>query len=349
MKKILTLLVFVTFWIVADCQTDTTATRQSPWTATATLGVNYNQTKLNNPPVGYGINQAGGNIMLNIIIKYSKPKSFFSNFINWKFGLLRLGSGPLQAGSTQKIPFQKTLDRLKINSMYGYRITRDSSVALLTGFDFFSQATPSFKDADGALPGQFIRDIRNSDQNPIQSRFFSPAHALVYAGIGYEPIPELFIGFAPAAYKAILVLDDNVAQLVGRVDDNGLPEATIHGNPVELKNGVAVFKNAFNQFGSYLLVMYNDDYLKKRISLSSTLDLFSNYLNNPGQIDVWWRSQLNLNLVKGLSLSYILDLFYDYDILVAITDDDVPGGFTGELGRKVALERQFMLQYKISF
>ncbi len=350
MKKILLLIGFLIGWMHPYCQTDTTAVRKSPWKASLTLGLNYNLTKLNNPPVGYGINQAGGNILLNIALKYGKPKSFFNNTIDWRFGLLRLGSGPLEAGSSQRLPYQKTLDRLKVTSMYGYRVARDSSVALLTGFDLFSQVTPSFKDANGALPGQFVRDIRNSsEENPIQSRFFSPTHLLAYVGIGYEPIPNLFIGFAPAAYKAILVLDENVASLVGRVDAEGLPEATVHGNPVDIVNGAPVFKKAFNQFGSYLLLIYNDDYWKKRISVSSTLDLYANYLENFGKIDVWWRSQLNLNIVKGLSLSYLVDLFYDYDILVALTDDDVPGGFTGELGRKVALERQFMLQYKVSF
>jgi len=47
--------------------------------------------------------------------------------------------------------------------------------------------------------------------------------------------------------------------------------------------------------------------------------------------------------------SYMFNVFYDADILVSITDDTVPGGFTGELGTKVATQRQLMLQYRIAF
>lgn len=350
MKKILLLLISTTIWSYSIGQTDTTNVVPKFWKKSLTFGLSYNQSKLTNPPVGYGISQSGGNAMLSVAAMYDKKKIIWNNFLDWNFGLLRLGSGPLEAGSDQKIPFQKTIDRLKITSILGYRISKDSTWSIGPGIDITTQALPSYRDAEGKVPGLFLKDIRDSRANPIQSRFFSPASATVYLlGVVYTPSPKFFLAYSPATYKGILVFDDQVASLVGKVDANGLPTATIHGNKVEIVGGVPVFKNSFNQFGSYVYTSYNDSFFKGKFGVSSRLELFSNYLNDPGEIDVWWQNSFSFNLMKGLSLTYSVNVFYDADILVAITDDTLPGGFTGELGRKAAIQRQLMLQYRIAF
>lgn len=331
-------------------QTDTTTAISKNWDKSLTFSISYNQSKLTNPPIGYGINQAGGNMLFNISAVYDKDKIIWSSFLDWNFGLLRLGSGPLEAGSNQKIPFQKISDRLKITSIMGYRISKDSVWSIGPGIDITTQVTPSYTDADGVLSGLFVRDIRGSGTNPIQSRFFSPTYATVYVlGLIYKPSPKFIFAYSPATYKGILVFDDQVASLVGKVGANGLPTETIHGNDVEIINGVPVFKNSFNQFGSYIFTSYNDQFFKDKFSVTSRLELFSNYLNDPGELDVWWQNSFNFNLFKGLSLSYMFNIFYDADVLVSITDDSVPGGFTGELGQRVAIQRQLMLQYRIAF
>ena len=149
----------------------------------------------------------------------------------------------LEAGSNQKIPFQKISDRLKITSIMGYRISKDSVWSIGPGIDITTQVTPSYTDADGVLSGLFVRDIRGSGTNPIQSRFFSPTYATVYVlGLIYKPSPKFIFAYSPATYKGILVFDDQVASLVGKVGANGLPTETIHGNDVEIINGVPVFK-----------------------------------------------------------------------------------------------------------
>lgn len=340
------LVVFTGFGQIAP---DSTSQKKN-WTNTLSISLNYNGTKLTNPPLGVGINSAGGNMTLNYHAFYlnNEKRNFWSNDFNWNFGLLRLGSGPLQAGSDQKIPFQKTLDLLEVTSTFGHRF--DDKFSIVTGIDFRSQALPSYQDPEGQVRGVFLNDIRNSNTNPILSNFLAPGYLTVYAvGIGYQPSPKLFIGYSPATYKGILVFDDNIASLVGQVDANGLPTATVYGNRVEINNGVPVFKNSFNQFGSFLMLDYKDQFLKGKLSYVSDLKMFSNYLNKPEKIDLVWRNTLAFNIMKGLSLTYTLNLFYDYDVLVAITDDSVPGGFSGEFGRKLSTQRMLMLRYQIKF
>lgn len=353
-KKHFLLLMIIALWVPALAQSGgpeaEADTLPSHWTKTLSLGLSYNQVTLDNPLVGDGQNQIVGNAQLSFSAVYDKGKVYWPTDINWNFGLLRIGAGPIEPGSSQKIPFQKTLDQLQVASLVGYRLSQDSTFSVFSSVEIYTQALPAYVDAKRQLPGLFLSDIRDTSINPIQSTFFAPATIIAdIVGIGYQPNPKLFIGYSPAAYKGILVLNDAAASLVGKVDDQGLPTATVHGNAVEVVNGAPVFKRSFNQLGSRLLAMYRDKYFKGRFGLNSRLNLFANYLENPGNIDVYWQNRFDLNIIKGLSLSYHFELFYDHDVLVRITDKDAPGGFTGEFGRRVALRRQLMLRYQATF
>jgi len=60
--------------------------------------------------------------------------------------------------------------------------------------------------------------------------------------------------------------------------------------------------------------------------LDSTLGLFSDYLDNPQNIDMQWTNELAFKIWKNLSLSYTNNLYYDDDVSSTITDFDSPGG-----------------------
>ena len=49
-------------------------------------------------------------------------------------------------------------------------------------------------------------------------------------------------------------------------------------------------------------------------SYKSRLDLYSNYLKNPQNIDLYWTNLLNMKLTKYLTLTYSLDMIYDDDV-----------------------------------
>lgn len=330
--------------------TTTDAPEIKNWQSSIALGLNYNSNKITNPPIGLNNNQAGGNLFLNIDANYQQGKVFWNNYVDFRFGLYRIGSGTIGPGSSQKVPFSKLQDFLKVNSMYGYRLSKDSTFSIVAGVDLQTQATPSYVDSEGQVPGVFLKDIRKSSINPIRSRFFSPATVVTHISLGIRPNEKLFFSYAPFAYKGILVLDDNVAQLVGKVDANGLPIATVHGNKVEIINGQPTFKNSLHQLGSYFLATYKDAFKKGLFSVNARLELYSNYLNKPEKLDVTGQAQFNLRIIKGLNLSYSVYVFYDYDVLVQVSDDSVPFfGVSGELARKATIQRQLMLQYKIKF
>ena len=60
----------------------------------------------------------------------------------------------------------------------------------------------------------------------------------------------------------------------------------------------------------------------KNVELDTKLNLFSNYLEEPGNIDVNWDLLLNMKVNEWLSASLICNLIYDHDIDIAVDDNN---------------------------
>jgi len=77
------------------------------------------------------------------------------------------------------------------------------------------------------------------------------------------------------------------------------------------------------EFGAYFRFLFVKD-IAKNVNLNTKLELFSDYLNNPQNIDVNWDTQINLKVNSWLSAMFGFVLAYDHD--TPITDKD---GITG--------------------
>jgi len=63
----------------------------------------------------------------------------------------------------------------------------------------------------------------------------------------------------------------------------------------------------------------------KNVSLNSTLGLFSNYLENPQNIDVNWNVFILMKINDFLSANLTTQLIYDDDIKTSDKDGNVKG------------------------
>jgi hypothetical protein len=50
------------------------------------------------------------------------------------------------------------------------------------------------------------------------------------------------------------------------------------------------------------------------ISYSGKLDLYSNYLKKPQNIDLFWTNRFTLKVNRFIQVSYSLDMLYDDDV-----------------------------------
>jgi len=63
----------------------------------------------------------------------------------------------------------------------------------------------------------------------------------------------------------------------------------------------------------------------QNVSFTTKIDLFSNYLNNPQNIDISWETLIALKVNKYISVSLNTHLLYDDDIKILLEDSEIPG------------------------
>jgi hypothetical protein len=304
------------------------------WEIGAGVGGDLSQLMIINPRQGAGQNRIGFGGALNVFAKYKKERITWENIALLQFGVQKLGAGPLPTGKS--VPFQKALDETRLNSTFGFKTSESSKFSYATNASFFSQFTPTYL-GPPSYPGNFLSDVTGTGIPPV-SQFFSPAFITLSVGIDYKPNDNFSVFYSPVGGKLVVVADDDIAVL------------GVHGNRVtrDTDGNVVSFSNTDPQFGSLLRSAYSNKFFNDRLILNSGLILFSNYIRNPQNIDVDWTNEIGLIIFKGLQLAALVNLFYDDDVLVQITDYSQPNGVSG-LGKRVSITQQLLLKYTATF
>ena len=324
---------FSTVIIIMTClnllysQSDTTAPadtikKDTFWKIGGEIGLDFNQVLLINPRVGSGDNRLAFGGLINLFARYKKGKLVWGNNLKLQYAAQRLG----EYSSTN--PFEKTIDYLRIGSAVGYKAFNDKTYWVFDA-TFESQISTTY-------PGNYLTPLEEGDM--AISEFMSPATINLAPGLGYTPTDELTFFLSPAAYKTILVLDDSIAQL------------GVHGNdPIDRDDLSKGYKNSSQQFGASFKALYNDKFVKDKIVLSTELNLYSNYLFEPQNIDVYWNFDLGFVIWKNISINVVTNLYYDNDIF--IPDDRNGDGVIdeGEGGPRTTFTEALVIKYTYGF
>lgn len=174
---------------------------------------------------------------------------------------------------------RKTSDKLYINSNYGYEIAKTLYVS----------GNVTFQTQFG--PGYNYKDVKT-----LVSEFLSPAYLTIGAGLTYTPCKYFTAVLTPVTYKGTYILSDSISRT---------------GN-----YGVDAGKHVYNGLGANLKLEANYEFLKN-MTIYSRLELFSDYLHNPQNVDVNWEVQLNMVINKWFSASVTTNLLYDDDVKIA--------------------------------
>ena len=117
----------------------------------------------------------------------------------------------------------------------------------------------------------------------------------------------LFI--SPATLKSTIVNDQQLAN----AGAYGVEAAEYNTAGVLIKEGKVVRY----ELGGYIRAQFKKD-IAKNVNLASKLELFSNYLDRPQNIDVNWEVLLNMKINKFLTCNVATQLIYDHDIPVPV-------------------------------
>ena len=199
---------------------------------------------------------------------------------------LTIGYGKMvQQGSD--LGWVKTDDRIDFQSKYGRQGSGKWFYSALMSFK--TQMTPGY-------------NYPNTDDKI--SDLLAPAYLLFSLGMDYKPTPEFSLFLSPLTSKNTFVNDDFLS-------DAGA-------------FGVEPGKKFRAELGAYLNAAYKKDEILKNVNFLTKLDLFSNYLNNPQNIDVSWEMLIVLKVNDFISATVNTHLLYDDDILIKV--DDGSGG-----------------------
>ncbi|MEP7320346.1 MAG: DUF3078 domain-containing protein [Saprospiraceae bacterium] len=307
--------------------------KEDGWMSGGGFGMDLGQLLQFNPKVGSGENRLGFGGAISYFAKYKKGLLIFDNIGSLNMSLVKLGTGLLASTSVSKVnqPFQKSIDELRLSSRLGYKTGPESKWSYAVDFGFLSQLTPTYRGTDNK---NYLKQFKTSQINTsLVSKLFAPAYITLAPGIDYKPNANLSFFFAPFGFKSIIVADRDLAKL------------NIHGNKW---NSPTDFKLSDSQLGGLVKAMFTQKYAKEKITHSSTLTLFSNYLHNAQNIDVDWINAFGINISKAFQISLLTDLFYDDDVKVQITDYNEVGGVRG-VGKRVNFTEQLLLKYNIIF
>lgn len=254
-----------------------------PWTIDGKLSLNFSESYFSNW-------SAGGENSLTAIGKYTmkadykKGKNNWTNWVDLAFGYNLIGkSDPM-----------KTDDKIEFVSSYFYDIKNNWKFsAVMTFKSQFANGYEYSKDSTNNISG-----------------FMAPAYIDIGPGISYKLKDIFTASFSPVTPRFIVVMDQNLAN-----------QGAFGLTAADTINGVVQnAKKVKTQFGAKLLLAVNYE-VAKNVQVASKLELFSDYLDNPQNIDVNWQVLVNLKVNSWLNVSLSTELIYDDDVVIKDAND----------------------------
>lgn len=244
------------------------------WSKKGTVTFLFNQANFNNWIAG-GESNLSGTLGLNYEFHYKSDNTTWDNRILANYGLIR----------TENAEFnKKSDDRLELNSIYGKKANGNWYYSFI--LNFRTQFTTGYnygKDSNG---------VENRVEN---TGFFSPAYLTFGPGIYYKKNDNFKMNFAPLTSKFTFVNGDYTSGL-GYVDGSYF--------------GIDANKSMRYELGFYASAYYKF-ILMKNVSAENILNLYSNYLDKPANIDLDYQINIVMTINKTLSANFTFQTIYD--------------------------------------
>lgn len=248
--------------------------------------------------VAGGQNSVAVNGLLSTFANLSKGKSRWDNSFDIGYGYIN------QKGDAFA---RKTDDRIDFLSKYGREAFKNFYYAGL--LNFRTQMAPGYNYVD-------------ADTRHRISDAFAPAYLLGALGLDYKPGTNFSAFIAPVSLKYTFVSDDSLSA-AGAF-------------------GVTPGEKVRSEFGGYFRAIFTkNDFgseFMKNVTLISKIDLFSNYADNPQNIDVSWENIISLKVNRFIAATINTNLLYDDNTRVPF---DRNGNDIIEQGEAVGSKIQF--------
>lgn len=272
MKKIVLFLITLGFTSVSAQEAQNDSI--SPWKSKGNASLLLNQSNFSNWAAG-GENNLSGNLGINYDLNYKKEEWTWDNKLMASYGLVKTNNSPFE---------KKTDDRLEFNSILGKQASGQWSYSAF--LNFRTQFTKGYiygKDENGA-------EIRTENTD-----FLSPGYLTFGPGMLWTKDQNLKINLAPATSKLTFV-DNYYTSLPGYVDGTYF--------------GVDANKSMRYELGFYASVYYKLD-IMANVTAENILNLYSNYLEDPQNVDMDYTLNIVMKINRYLSTNFAFQAIYD--------------------------------------
>lgn len=280
------------------------------WKIGGVVSVNGQQVSLTNWSAG-GNNSISVAGLVNVFAKYRKGKSTWDNN-------LELGYGVINQGDSKK--WWKNDDKIQFSSKFGHELKKS----------WYATALADFRT-------QFTNGYNYPNDSIYISKFMAPGYALAAIGFDYKPNNHFSAFIAPLTGKFTFVNDDSLAKFGAF----GVQKEIRDANSNKITQSYLKHRE---EFGAYMKMQYQTKVMEN-ITFQTVLELFSNYVNNPENIDVNWSTLTTFKVNKFISATLATQLIYDDDIKVLRSSGDQKGTFGPDVQFKQVMAVGFTYKF----
>lgn len=287
MKKLLLLTFLFTIPLTIFSQEETPKdTVPNGWTRAGNISLLFNQAAFNHEWTGGGTSNYSGNLSLTYDFNYKHDKISWNNRLTGEYGITKNKDDKYS---------RKTNDRLEFNSILGRQI-KESNWYYSLFLNFKTQFAPGY---------EFNVDLNPDDAGyrTETTHFLSPAYIQFGPGALWKKSDNLFVNISPATAKFILVDKDFTA-----VNKN-VPGALDAYNENKYF-GVDANETSRFEFGASVSA-YAKFNIMANISAENILNLYSNYLEDPQNVDVDYTFNLVMRVNRYITSNVTFQAIYD--------------------------------------
>lgn len=283
------------------------------WKQKNKFGVDLSEVAFVNWNSG-GSNSISGLLGFESSANYKDPFFYWNNNLNIRYGINKQESRELR----------KTDDLFEINSNLGYQPDKYSHWFYSARFNFKTQL------ANGYNYPNMEKEI---------SRLMAPGYLFFGGGMEYgKHIEELSFYFSPLTLKTTFVLDQDLANAGAFGVDPAVLDS--EGNVIVPGSRVR------SEVGILLTNSYEME-VAENIRVNNQVNLYSDYVNNFGNVDVDWRINFDFKVNSFVRATFGSHLRYDDDIKIS-EPSEIEGEYD-EAGAKVQWKQFLGVGFAVDF
>lgn len=218
---------------------------------------------------------AGGENSIGVNLGFNFASKYEKNKFTWQTDS-KLAYGTQKVG---QLKFRKSDDLIDITSTFQLKAAKHWK------YTFLQNLRTQF------APGYTYPDESDTSK-VLVSKIMSPGTVTLSLGMEYTAPKYFTLLLSPITSKSVIVLD------TANVDQTAY--------------GIDADKRLFQNLGAYMKANFEAEVFKN-VTLKTQLELFSNYLKNPQNVDIRWTTQIIMKVNSWLNVTVSTELLYDDD------------------------------------